>query len=111
MFNFPNNMSDSKKKRYLRACQFCRDVFIDVDRVKLNLYDDSGVSLRVGGPGIIISKVYLTTQTARALFDNFGINEYFSVKEYKKTIHIILNKKYVDKIDELETLFKLQEII
>lgn len=103
-------MFDSKKKRYLRACQFCRDVFIDVDRLKLNLYDD-GVGLHVGGPGIILSKVYLTAQTARALFDNFGINEYFSVKEYRKTIHIILNKKYIDKIDELETLFKLQEII
>lgn len=109
MFNFPSNMSDNKKKMYLRACQFCRDTFIDMDRLGLNLYDK--VNFNTVKPGIIVSKVYLTAQTAMTLLNDFYISEYFCIKEYKKTLHILLNKKYINKIDELETLFKIQGII
>lgn len=106
MFNFPKNMSDAKIKRYLRACQFCRDVFIDLNKVEYNK-----VNYDLNSPGIIISKMYLTEETCKSLFNMFGIAEYFNAKEYKKTLHISLNKKYIDKIDELETLFKIREII
>lgn len=109
MFNFPKNMSDAKIKRHLRACQFCRDVFVDLDEAGLNIYNK--VHLNYNSPGIIISKVYLTEETCKGLFNAFGIDEYFNVKEYKKTLHIFLNKKYINKIDELKILFKLQEII
>ena len=109
MFNFPKNMSDAKIKRRLRACQFCRDVFINLDKAGLSLYHK--VNLNCNSAGIVISKVYLTEETCKGLFNAFGINEYFNVKEYKKTLHISLNKKYINEIDELETLFKMQGII
>ena len=109
MFNFPKNMSDAKIKRHLRVCQFCRDVFVDLDKAGLSIYNK--VNLNYDSPGIIISKVYLTEETCKDLFKAFGIDEYFNVKEYKKTLHISLNKKYINEIDELETLFKIQGII
>ena len=109
MFNFPKNMSDAKIKRRLRVCQFCRDVFINLDKAGLSLYHK--VNLNCNSAGIIISKVYLTEETYKGLFNAFGIDEYFNVKEYKKTLHISLNKKYIHEIDKLETLFKMQGII
>ena len=109
MFNFPKNMSDAKIKRHLRVCQFCRDVFINLDKAGLSLYHK--VNLNCNSAGIVISKVYLTEETCKGLFNAFGIDEYFNVKEYKKTLHISLNKKYMNEIDELETLFKMQRII
>ena len=109
MFNFPKNMSDAKIKRHLRACQFCRDVFVNLDKAGLGIYNK--VNLNWNSPSIIISKVYLTEETCKSLFNAFGIDEYFNVKEYKKTLHISLNKKYINEIDELEILFKIQEII
>ena len=109
MFNFPKNMSDAKIKRRLRTCQFCRDVFINLDKAGLSLYHK--VNLNCNSAGIVISKVYLTEETCKGLFNAFGIDEYFNVKEYKKTLHISLNKKYIHEIHELETLFKIQGII
>ena len=109
MFNFPKNMSDAKRKRCLRACQFCRDVFVDLDKAGLNIYNK--VNYNLNSPGIIISKIYLTEETCKGLFNAFGIDEYFNVKEYRKTLHISINKKYINEIDELETLFKIQGII
>lgn len=109
MFNFPKNMSDAKIKRHLKACQFCRDVFVDLDKAGLSIYNKMNYNLN--SPGIIISKTYLTEETCNGLFNAFGIDEYFKVKEYKKTLHISLNKKYIDEINELETLFKIQGII
>jgi len=109
MFNFPKNMSDAKIKRLLRACQFCRDVFVDLDKAGLSIYNK--VNLNYDSPGIIISKIYLTEETCKGLFKAFGIDEYFNVKEYKKTLHISINKKYINEIDRLEILFKIKEII
>ena len=109
MFNFPKNMSDAKIKRHFKACQFCRDVFIDLDKAGLSIYNK--VNYDLSSPGIIISKIYLTEKTCKDLFTAFGINKYFNVKGYRKTIHISIDKKYMNKIDELETLFKIQGII
>lgn len=105
MFNFPKNMSNTKIKRRLRVCKFCRDVFVDLNKVNYSLSYNSYL------PGIIISKIYLTEEVCKSLFDTFGINKYFNFKKYKKTLHIYIDKKYINKIDELETLFKIQGIL
>ena len=109
MFDFPKNMSDIKRKRRLRVCQFCRDVFAHLDKAKLDVYNK--VNYNVNSPGIIIPKIYLTEETCKGLFNTFSINEYFNIKEYKKTLHISIDKKYTNEMDELETLFKIQGII
>lgn len=109
MFDFPKNMSDIKRKRRLRMCQFCRDVFTHLDKAGLNIYDK--VNYDVNSPGVIIPKIYLTEETCKGLFNAFNINEYFNVKGYKKTLHISIDKKYINEMDELETLFKIQGII
>ena len=111
MFNFPKNMSDIKRKRCLRACQFCRDVVIDLDKAGLSIYSKANFNYNLNSPGIIISKIYLTEEMCKCLFNTFDINKYFNVKGYRKTIHISIDKKYMNKIDELETLFKIQGII
>ena len=74
MFNFPKNMSDAKIKRRLRACQFCRDIFINLDKAGLSLYHK--VNLNCNSAGIVISKVYLTEETQCLVSIPYGANRH-----------------------------------
>ena len=46
----------------------------------------------------------------RKLYRDKNLIDYFNWKRFNKSIHIDLKKEYINKLEELETLFKIQNI-
>ena len=45
----------------------------------------------------------------RKSFRNKNVDSYFNIKRYKSSIHVLLKKEYIDQIEDLETILKLQD--
>jgi len=65
-------------------------------------------------PGIIVkcnNTSFNYMRMIEKILKNYTIDIYFDIKEYQYSIQINLKKEYVNQIQELETLFKIQGII
>lgn len=96
------------------ANHVCREVLYQL-RVAEYLADTCDIAYNQFKPGLILKFLY-EEDTApdyyglREVYRKAGIMLYFDWKLFKKTIHINLKKEYIDKIEELETVLKIQGI-
>ena len=104
-------ISISEKARFRRkkANYFCLEVLkncLTLDRFNLVEYNNKE-------PGVI----FYTEDWAsgshyakiRKSFRSKNIDSYFNIKRYKSSIHILLKKEYLDQIEDLEIILKLQD--
>lgn len=107
--------SEEAKFKHAIANRLCKDVLYQL-RIAEYLADTYDVAYNQFKPGLILKFLY-EEDTApdycglREVYRKAGIISYFDLKLFKKIIHINLKKKYINKIEELETIFKMKGII
>ena len=111
---FSENISEKAQFRHEQANHFCFEVLCQL-RVAEYLADTYDVVYNQFKPGLILKFLY-EEDTApdycglREVYRKASIISYFDWKLFKKTIHINLKKKYINKIEKLETILKMKGI-
>lgn len=100
--------------KHEQANDFCLAVLEQVHLTPYILNNIINIDYNNNIPGlIIIFKEEIIDSTyceIRKLYKNKNLIDYFNWKKFNKSIHIDLKKEYMNKIEELETLFKMQNI-
>ena len=102
-------ISEEARFRHEKANHFCLEVLkncLTLDRFNLVEYNNKE-------PGVIFYTEDWTSGShyaeIRKSFRNKNIDNYFDIKRYKSSIHVLLKKEYIDQIEDLETMLKLQD--
>ena len=112
---FSENVLEEAQFRHEQANHFCHEVLNRL-RVFEYLGDIYYIKYNQFKPGLILKFLY-EEDTApdycglRETYRKVGFMLYFDWKLFKKTIHINLKKEYINEIDKLKALFKIQGII
>lgn len=109
-----NIKSEEEKFKHAIANHLCHEVLYQL-RVAEYLADTYDIVYNQFKPGLILKFIYKedTAPDYRGLREAYrkaGIIEYFDLKLFTKTIHIYLKKEYVNKLEELMVIFKMQGI-
>ena len=102
-------ISEEACLRHEKANHFCLEVLencLELDRFNLVEYNNKE-------PGVI----FYTEDWAcgshyaeiRKSFRDRNVDSYFDIKRYKSSIHVLLKKEYIDQIEDLDTMLKLQD--
>ena len=105
-----SNIAEELQWRHEQANHFCFNLLRKF--IHLASFDDVEYNNFV--PGIIVkcdNTGFNYIDVVDDILMRHNINLYFNTKEYKYSIQINLKKEYVDKIEELETLFKIRNIL
>ena len=102
-------ISEEACLRHEKANHFCLEVLencLVLDRFNLVEYNNKE-------PGVILYTEDWASGShyaeIRKSFRNKNVDSYFNVKRYKSSIHVLLKKEYIDQIEDLETMLKLQD--
>ena len=112
---FSEKVSEEICFKHEQANEFCLAVLEQVHLTPSILNNIINVTYNNNIPGliiffreeIIIDSIYYEI---RKLYKDKNLINYFNWKRFNKSIHIDLKKEYINKLEELETLFKMQNI-
>lgn len=111
---FSENISEKAQLRHEQASYFCYEVLQQLHTAEY-LADLQYIDYNQLKPGIILRFIYEQDVTydynkLKEIYQKVGIISYFDWKLFNKTIHINLKKEYIDKLDELMIVFKIQGV-
>ena len=102
-------ISEEARFRHEKANHFCLEVLkncLILDRFNLVEYNNKE-------PGVILYTEDWASGShyaeIRKNFRNKNVDSYLDIKRYKSSIHVLLKKEYIDQIEDLETMLKLQD--
>lgn len=111
---FSKKVSEEICFKHEQANEFCLAVLEQVHLTPHILNNITNIDYNNNIPGlIIIFKEEIMDSTyyeIRKLYKDKNLINYFNWKRFNKSIHIDFKKEYINKIEELETLFKMQNI-
>ena len=111
---FSEKVSEEICFKHEQANEFCLAVLEQVRLTPYILNNIINIDYNNNIPGLIIifkeeiiDSIYYEI---RKLYRDKNLINYFNWKRFNKSIHIDLKKEYTNKLEELETLFKMQNV-
>lgn len=111
---FSEKVSEEICFKHEQANEFCLAVLEQVHLTPYILNNIINIDYNNNIPGLIIifkeeimDSMYYEI---RKLYRDKNLINYFNWKRFNKSIHINLKKEYINKLEELETLFRIQHI-
>jgi len=111
---FSEKVSEEICFKHEQANHFCLAVLEQVHLTPYILNNIINIDYNNNIPGLIIvfkeEIIDFIYYEIRKLYRDKNLINYFNWKRFNKSIHIDLKKEYINKLEELETLFKMQNI-
>jgi hypothetical protein len=111
---FSEKVSEEICFKHEQANHFCLAVLEQIHLTPYILNNIINIDYNNNIPGLIIifkeEIIDSMYYEIRKLYRDKNLINYFNWKRFNKSIHINLKKEYINKLEELETLFRIQHI-
>lgn len=111
---FSEKVSEEICFKHEQANEFCLTILEQVHLTPPILINIINIDYNNNIPGLIIifkeEIIDSMYYEIRKLYRDKNLIDYFDWKRFNKSIHINLKKEYINKLEELETLFRIQHI-